>query len=309
MDITFRRRRSFLVALACGIAVPHYEEIWAADFAHRDVEIVTVDDSDTTRRIIEGLQKRFPGAQVTIDLSKPLPPRRNPVYVAVGPAALRALVNKEIDGTIVSVFTSSQAYRSILESAPKRPNSVTAIYAEPSPADQMRLISAIYKRRVTVAVFISERTSYLLPTLRPAAAEAGLELNIEHVGADDNLNRALNRVSQAPVILAVPDTSIYNAENIRNILVTSYRHNQAVVGFSSALVNAGALATTYSSIEDIAAQIDELLDEFAGSGRLPAPQFPKYFSTVVNDSVARSLNLVIDDRVKKMARKPSARVS
>lgn len=307
MKINLPRRRLLFASVASYLSTGFHHELKAADLPNHDIRIATADEAESTKRIIEGLQKRYPSSQVIVDYSSPLPKRKNTIYVAVGPAALRSLLSKDIDSPILSLFTSSQAYRSILESFPKRSGAITAIYAEPSPLDQMHMISALYKRRVSVAALISDKTTYLVPTLRSAAAAAGIDLELERVDSDENLNRALNRVSSATVILAVPDTTVYNVENIRNILVTSYRHNQPVVGFSTALVKAGALATTYSSIEDILAQGSELLSEYVSSSRLPEPQFPKYFSVSVNDSVARSLNLVIDDTVRRLARKPGGK--
>jgi ABC-type uncharacterized transport system substrate-binding protein len=105
----------------------------------------------------------------------------------------------------------------------------------------------------------------------------------------------------------MPDSAVFNAENIKNILVTTYRRSQPVIGFSAPLVKAGALASSYSDIEDIDAQADEILNDFDASGKLPDPQFPKYFSVIVNDDVARSLNIVIDEPVKKFSRKPTVR--
>lgn len=308
VDKLNRRRRDLLVAIAsCCIAIPP-ASLGASEIQFQDMRIVVADDSDATKRIIESLQKRLPGASVLNETSA-LSKRRGLSYIAVGPVALRYLLTKEVEGPIISAFTSSQAYRSILDAAPKHIGGLTAIYAEPSPADQMRLIAAIYKHRVNVAVLLSERTAYLAPMLRSAAAVASLDLMIEHVGNEENLNHALNQISRASAILAIPDTGIYSPESIRNVLITSYRHNQAVVGFSAGLVKAGALATCYSSIDDIVAQIVEIFDELAATGRLPVPQYPKYFSTVINESVARSLDLIVDDEVKKLARKPTGRSS
>jgi ABC-type uncharacterized transport system substrate-binding protein len=183
-------------------------------------------------------------------------------------------------------------------------SAVTAIYAEPSPFDQLRLVSSLYKRRVNVAVLVSDKNEHLLPALRLAASLANVDLTIEFVSREDNLNRILNRVSDSPVLLAIPDHAIYNPENIRTILLTSYRHNQSVVGFSTAFVKAGAVASTYSEIDDVITQLDEMIRQFETSGRLPPPQFPKYFNVSVNDNVARSLNLIVDDGTRKLTRKP-----
>lgn len=304
-------RRKFLTAClaACIVAYPN-ELVYAADLQSRDVRIAIADESESTKRIVDGVKKRLPSAQVVTDFTVALPKRTNAIYIAVGPSALRSLLSKDLDDVIVSIFTSSQAYRAILESAPKaRLNAVTAIYAEPSPFSQLQLISMLYKRRVRVAVLVSDKTSYLLPVLRQAAAQANVDLAVEQLAGDDGLNRVLNRVAHVPVLLAIPDSTIYSTDNIRTILMTTYRHNQAVVGFSAALVAAGAMASTVSSIEDVLVQTEELLFAFAASGRLPEPQFPKYFDVVINDHVARSGNVVIDDSVRQLSRKPGARPS
>ena len=114
---------------------------------------------------------------------------------------------------------------------------------------------------------------------------------IEELAPGDDINRVLNRIAPNEVLLAMPDSGVYNAENIRNILLSTYRHKQGVIGFSADMVKAGALASTYSDIEDINAQVAEMAAAFVATGELAPPQFPRYFSTIVNEGVARSLDI------------------
>jgi ABC-type uncharacterized transport system substrate-binding protein len=280
----------------------------AEDLKRHDIKITIADDSDSTKRIVENLQKKFITAQVITNINTINSTKKKVIYIAVGPSALRALLAKNLGSPTISVFTSSQAYRAILENSPKhRHTTVTAIFAEPSPFDQLQLISALYKRRVSVATLISDKNTYLVPMLHRAASRANINLIIERISDEDNINRVLNSVATVPVILALPDSTLYSVENIRNILVTTYRHNQSIIGFSTSLVKAGALASAYSSIEDIVAQLDELINELTVSGRIPEPQFPKYFSVTINDSVAKSLNLVIDDSIRALSRQTETR--
>lgn len=270
-----------------------------------DYQIVTTDDSESTRRIIEDLRRRRPTALVVTDPVKRISIGRKPIYIAVGPNALRSLLVQSVDGIIVSAFTSSQAFRAILDAAPEHPGGLTAVYAEPSPAVQLRLISMLYRKPTRVGVILSAKTAYLEPSLVRAAAREKLQLSVETFPDGGNLNRVLNRFSDVPVILTTPDSAVYNGENLRNILLTTYRSNQGLIGFSTALVKAGALATTFSEIEDVGAQIDEIIDDYEASGRIPEPLFPKYFSTFVNLDVARSLNIVVDASVRKFSHKPA----
>jgi ABC-type uncharacterized transport system substrate-binding protein len=142
-----------------------------------------------------------------------------------------------------------------------------------------------------VAVLLSDKNAYLLPILRRAAAQTNIELAVEPLSDEHGLNRVLNRVSTASALLAIPDSTIYNAETIRTILITTYRRDQLVFGFSTAFVKAGAAATTYSNIEDIAAQVEELLDDFTASGRVPDAQFPST-STRLSTTVWRDPSIL-----------------
>jgi len=69
-----------------------------------------------------------------------------------------------------------------------------------------------------------------------------------------------------------------------------------VVGFSEALVKAGALVGLYSSSKQVGAQGAEMASRaLAPDGALPPPQWPRQFTVRVNYSVARSLGIVLPD--------------
>jgi ABC-type uncharacterized transport system substrate-binding protein len=100
---------------------------------------------------------------------------------------------------------------------------------------------------------------------------------------------------------------VYSAENFRNILLSTYRHNQAVIGFSADMVRAGALATTYSNIEHINAQVADMAADFVNTGELAPPQFPRYFRTAINEGLARSLQVSVTEEAKKFGREPQVK--
>jgi ABC-type uncharacterized transport system substrate-binding protein len=70
------------------------------------------------------------------------------------------------------------------------------------------------------------------------------------------------------------------------------------------MVKAGALAATYSEIEDINTQVTEMAVRYAATGQLPGPQFPRYFRTIVNEPIARALGVRVDDTVRHFSRRP-----
>lgn len=287
--------RVLLAALAMTLccAPAHAERVDGFRF-----HIVTGDDSAQTRRIADDLYKRL--APLAASFRTELAQRRRLVYIAIGPVALRDAAGRNDDSVIISAFTASQVVQAVAASA--HLNRITAVYAEPAPAEQLRLIDLLYRRPVRVTAVIGAETRHLQPLLRTAAPA----LKLEEMAQDDDINRVLNRIAPADVLLAMPDSGVYNTDTIRNILLSTYRHKQGVIGFSADMVKAGALATTYSQIEDIDAQVAEMAYAFATSGDLPAPQFPRYFSTIVNDGVARSLDLDVSAAARAFARHPAA---
>jgi hypothetical protein len=287
--------------LALGLAAAVCASAAAADVQGFRFQIVTGDDSSVTRHITEDLTKRL--LPIFGGFRTELAQKRRMVLVTIGPVALRNAVARKCDCVIIAAFTSSQVWRLITAELPTaRLLTMTAIYAEPAPADQLRLISLLYRRPVRVAAIVSRETGFLKPLLHGATA-----VEIEDYSAGDDINYALNRVGQANVLLAMPDRTVYSAENFRNILLSTYRHNQSVIGFSADMVRAGALATTYSNIEHINAHVADLANDFINTGDLGPPQFPRYFRTIINEGVARSLQVTMSDEARKFGREPQAR--
>ena len=276
----------------------------AIDLRQLNVQIVIEEYNETNTAIVRDLSKRIPAARiVSLSDKTEIKASKSSIIITVGPSALRSYLEKSREGNIISTFTSSQAFRAILDSIPDRPSSLSAIFSEPSPISQFQLISLLYKKPVIVEALLSDKTRYLEPILERAAAQTGNELSIEYITAGSNINQTLSQIPETSVLIGLPDNSIFNVANARIIIMSTYRKNQGLIGFSAALVKAGALATTYSSIAEIDEQVVEVLSAYLSTGKLPDPQFPKYFRSVVNEDVARSLNLVVDEQVRNFSNK------
>lgn len=303
-DYGRRARRSLLLALTSALLCPlAYSPCAQAQATPADVRIVTGPRGSSNSNVVDYLRAKFPNSQVVSDTSL-IPKRGNFKYIALGPAALQTLLSKDIEDPIFTLLVPRLAYKDVLENSGKgRATNVTAIYAEASLEAQVQLAQRLLRRETRIAVLYSSKTAHVLPAIRAAAAQTNLR--VEFIQVDDiGINRALNEASDCAAILAIPDDTIYNAQNIRTILLSTYQRDQPVIGFSTSVVKAGALGTTYSTVEDMVAQLGEQIHDYSATGRLPIPQYPKYFSVLINDSVSRSLDIVVDEKVTKFGRKP-----
>jgi hypothetical protein len=295
----FLTRGLIALALAANAAAAPTREEPVQGFRF---QIVPADDTVVTQRIVDDLSRRL--VPIFSGFRTELAQRRRMLYVAIGPAALRQVAARECDCVVISAFTSSQVFRAIVAALPPaRAGAITAVYAEPAPADQLRLVSLLYRRPAQVAAILGADTAFL----KPALAADGV--SVLDAAAGDDINRLLNQIAQTDVLLALPDRAVYNTDNFRNILLSTYRHKQGVIGFSGDMVKAGALATTYSDIEDIDAQVTEIAASYVAGGALAAPQFPRYFRTVVNEGVARSLDVDVSDAARNFSRPAPGRTA
>lgn len=296
------RRRSFvwravLVVVGLGAA--------RGALAAAEIRVVVHGDSPGQRAALRAIERRFGQVRTSADPKAFGTRSATSVYLAINAPALSAALAAEPPSPLVALFASSESYWSAVRdgSRSRSRGQVTAIFAEASPLHQLQLIARIYERRVSVGVLLTDATAHVEPALRQAARETDLQLQVERVAPNMDVLQALMRVSSATVLLAVPDRSLYTASNLRDILESTYRRGQPMIGFSTSMVSAGTLAAAYSSVDDTVAHLGEVIDAIE-SGRIPEPQYPKYWRVAINENVARSLNVVISDAVRNMGNRP-----
>lgn len=131
--------------------------------------------------------------------------------------------------------------------------------------------------------------------LETEARTRRMEVRQAQVGNERDLYPALQRVLIEPAILiATPDTQIFNSFTVQNVLLTAYRNRSPVLGFSAAYVRAGALLGLYSTPTQIGLQTADIAIRAVRGGELPAVQHPSHFEVGININVARSLGLNLD---------------
>lgn len=227
-------------------------------------------------------------------------------YAAIGPRALQQALQVEFDAPLIAVLVSRQAYERFIEQAARPRRGVTAVFAEASPAQQMRTIAAVMRRTVTVAALASPSATVVAPALEAAAKSVGLSAVVQAYDPAIGMSRNLLRLAGADAVLIYPDSGLFTPASLRELLESTYRRRQPVFGFSEALVQAGTLASAHASADDLAAHVVELLSALNSGreARLPAPEYPRYWRVAVNDSVARSLDIVIDGAARSLGDRP-----
>ena len=225
----------------------------------------------------------------------------NQLVIAVGTPAMVAMAQKPATNPVLNVLVPRATFIKTAKQYNRSQDQrrFSAVYMDQSWGRQLRLIRATMPPRSKVGILLGRESSDYIAALQSAAKEVDLTVNIESVTDDAELLNALRRLlSNSNVILAVPDAQIYNRNNISSILLTSYRQQVPLFGFSASYVKAGALAAVYSTPAQISQQVAEIISNLSSASSLPAPQYPRYFSVNTNPQVARSLGLSIDSDIE-----------
>lgn len=221
---------------------------------------------------------------------------RPDLIVAVGVRAAQDLAAQNLSIPVLATLIPHQAYERI---ARQRDHKLfSAVFLDQPLARQMELVRAALPDRARIGVLLGPDSQDNLKTLQAAAKEAKFTLAAEKINAAEELLPALQRVlADCDVLLAVPDPLVFNKGTVQSLLLTTYRYQDPVVGFSLAYVKAGALAAVYSVPEQVGKQAGEIIQRMLAtkSWQLPMPEYPKYFSISVNYQVARSLSINVGD--------------
>jgi hypothetical protein len=210
--------------------------------------------------------------------------------ISLGTKAADWLESQPFDGNQLYAMLP---YRSSKNKTSPESETLAEIYIDQPYRRYFDLIRTAIPRTGRVGLLIHASDVERIDIITESANKLDLTLKTSIVSNERNIGEALSYIlNDIDVLLALPDSRIHNSRTISHILTTAYHNNIPVIGFSSAYVKAGATAAIYTSPEDIARQLSDVVLEFIFNGHINRRlQHATYFSISVNFEVARSLGL------------------
>ena len=214
--------------------------------------------------------------------------QKTDLVVTVGVKAAQRVTGKT---PVLAAMIPGNVYADLLANR-KYPGPFSAVFLDQPWERQIKLLRAALPERRKIGVLHAAQID--ISRLRELVKGQGATLFEKSLSRDDELFAALESVLEnSEVLLGVPDADIYNSNNIRNILLSSYRRGIPLVGFSQGYVRAGALYALYSTPQQLAAQASDMCLQFSKTGKLPEAQYPSLYTIAVNQEVARTLGITI----------------
>lgn len=161
---------------------------------------------------------------------------------------------------------------------------------------QLQLLILALPGAKQISIISSHESNHLLVAIRQSASKYGITINNITVSDEDGVLSALNQdLNGSDVLMAIPDTIVYNRNTARAILLSAFHRRIPLFAYSRSFVRAGATLGIYSTPEDIARQVAEMLSEKSKNQALPLVIYPKYYSIDVNQRAAEALGINIPD--------------
>ncbi len=169
------------------------------------------------------------------------------------------------------------------------PPHLSLLWSDPPLDRQLRLTRIILPQSRRVGALYDNHSEFLVKELRLAALGLELEVVAERWGNTQDSRPLQTLLNNCDVLLGLDDPDLYNPKTAKNLLLSSYSRQLALIGPNAAFVKAGSLASTYSDQSDWLQVLDELLD--LPTTRWPRALYPQHFKVSSNPQVARSLGL------------------
>jgi putative tryptophan/tyrosine transport system substrate-binding protein len=282
--------------------------------AYTGITIVMASPTETNLDFIDALKLELINSKntnlrvKTISLSeaeKLVVAENSELVIALGVKALEASSKLKLTTPVLGVFTPLPTFNSLLANSKRELGNFSAIVLDQPYSRRFALIKSVMPEAKNLGVLLGPNSSLDMDDVRDAGEAAQFNILQENIKQESELIPNLTTLLEiSDALMAIPDSLVYTRETAQPILLTCYRYQKPVFGFSQSYVRAGALAAVYSTSKQMAKQAAEIAIKSQQSpGILPPPQAPKYFSVALNYQVARSLNIqMLDERVinKKM---------
>src|SRR5690554_1944486 len=172
----------------------------------------------------------------------------------------------------------------------------TSIYADPPLARQVLLAIELLGAKQPIGILFKNRQQLVEYNIADVSIETWRQMRTTLYFADESESVAhalVPLLSDNSALVGIYDNELYSPENIKTILISAYRQNTPLIRPSAAYLKAGALASTYSNIDDTALRLSEVLKRALTTRQWPAFDYHPYFRVGFNEQVGRSLTMFL----------------
>lgn len=267
--------------------------LMASALSAASIVLTAAEDGTTVQAFSQALSQRRPQDQISfvpftqLPVPSALPPETRLILLD-SPSLTWRLSDNQGPMTLALRVSRIQAHQVLGENRPPR---LSLLWSDPPLERQLRLVRLLLPQAKRVGVLLGSQSVFLLNELNETAKTLGLEIIARTWDPNDDSRSMLELLKNSDVLLGIDDPDLYNSKTAKNLLLSAYSRQRALLGPTASFVRAGSLASTYSDQNDWLTVLDRLLD--VAPQRWPRSAYPDRFKVLTNNQVARALSIEV----------------
>jgi ABC-type uncharacterized transport system substrate-binding protein len=217
------------------------------------------------------------------------------LIVTVGTRAAQQVLRRGDQTPVLKVLLPDIAHRQLETDRAASPQRVVAAIVLDQPVERQLAIAAtlLPDARQAGALFRTDDDP-AMARYRSEAMRFGLVADPERVDSEDEVSDHIEAlIERSDVVLALYDHRLFRPVTAKWMLYLAFQERRPIIGFSNALLKAGAVAAVYSTPEQIGLHAAETVKNWLSGAPPQAVQSPAYYNIGINRPVARALGIEV----------------
>ena len=285
------RKTPILGRLLAGLCLVFAGLLSSLEASAADILLTGAEDSPGAQSFAQALREMRPDDSVRFQTLASLPepgklPAGTRLILLDLPSLDWRLQDPQGPATLVLRISRLQARQRLGTTLPSH---LSLLWSDQPLDRQLRLTRLLLPHAKRVGVLFDSHSEFLLEELHQAAHSLGLEVVTQRWDNTNDSRPLQTLLKNSDVLLGLDDPDLYNPKTAKNLLLSSYARQMALIGPNPGFVKAGSLASTYSDQSDWLEILNELLDRPPTTW--PRAHYPQHFKVLSNPQVARSLGI------------------
>jgi len=209
--------------------------------------------------------------------------------ISVGVNTASVLLATKPDYPVLFTLIPKKSFNSlILQYENSLPEKYSAVFLTQPLKRKINLSKIILGQEIKAGIALSDISEKKYTEINRLANKAGISLNLQKISDYNKPIDALNAaLKSSDVYIAIHDKAVLNKHTAKFLIYMAYKKNIPVIGYSAGFTKAGAVASIYSTPEQIGRQTAELLYRITEKNSNIQLQDPEYFTVSVNERIRR----------------------
>jgi len=231
------------------------------------------------------------GRQITQEIKS----KRPDLVLTLGSIATKVVKEEIKDIPIIFTMVVDPVREGLLESTQRPGSNLTGVSLAIPVLFQFRTFKTFLPtlRKIGI-IYNPAKLKLTVEEAKLAAREMNLELVLRPISSEGDISQVINGlIGSVDGIWAPVDSSVFNTESLKSLLLFSLSNNLPVMGFSASFVKAGAVLGVYCDYRDIGRQAAEMgIRVLKGEKPAELPvALPIRTKLAINQSIAKKMGV------------------